>query len=70
MATTMTPCILTTGPASVEETPWPGLVQRINLADTRCVLLLSLCWDTRHMVAPDVHPKNIAFIVALLLEQK
>lgn len=70
MATTMTPCILTTGPASVEEAPWPGLVQRINLADTRCVLLLSLCWHTRHMVAPDVHPKNIAFIVALLLEQK
>ncbi len=64
MATTMTPSIHTTVPASVEETPRPGLVLRFILADTHCVLLLlllareRLCWHTRHMLlAPNFHPK-------------
>lgn len=75
MATTMTPSIHATIPASVEETPRPGLVQRFILADTHCMLLLllllareKLCWHTRHMLLAQSFNGKTVFIVTLLQE--
>lgn len=55
MATTMTPSIHTTIPASVEETPGPGLVQWFILADTHCVLLLLLAGERGFVGTNDGH---------------
>lgn len=62
MSTTMSPCIRTTGPASVEETPkaWLHATDQSGRR-TRSALLLSLCWHTRHALAPNPLWKKCAF---------